>query len=408
MNFRNMLKSIFGGDGGKRTATVYKLLNSYEDYFYPVSDRIYDDATVRTCIDAIAKNVAKLKICHNRRKGDAVTLVEGRLNGLLSSRPNEYMSTYDFLYKLVTQVYCHNNGFVYIRRDKDGNVTGFYPLDYGSVKLVEFDGELYCKFAFLQAGYVTVPYTSIIHIRKHFNGHDIFGESNRKILDENLGLLTTLKQGLKKAIQEGSRIKGLLKFTGVIRPEDQQAQLDVFVKGIKATTNGAGIGTTDAKADFVELKSQNTTADNGQMDLVREDVYRYFGVSEKIITAIYTESEWNAFFESVIEPLAIQLSQEFTAKVFTEKERGYGNEITFTMNRLEYVNLDSKVKLVQVLQQTGVMTINELREIFGFSALPDGGKRLVSLNYVNSEKQDKYQVNEDDKQPLEKGENDDE
>ena len=124
-------------------------------------------------------------------------------------------------------------------------------------------------------------------------------------------------------------------------------------------------------------------------------MYRYFGISEKIITANYTESEWNAFFESVIEPLAIQMSQEFTSKVFSEKERGYGNEITFTMNRLEYVSLDSKVNLVQVLQQTGVMTINELREIFGFSALPDGGKRLVSLNYVNSEKQDKYQVNED-------------
>ena len=90
-----------------------------------------------------------------------------------------------------------------------------------------------------------------------------------------------------------------------------------------------------------------------------------------------------------------------------EKERGYGNAITFTMNRLEYVSLDSKVNLVQVLQQTGVMTINELREIFGFSALPDGGKRLVSLNYVNSEKQDKYQVNEDVK-ITEEGESKDE
>lgn len=404
-----MLKNIFGGNE-KNTATVYKLLNSYDNYFHPIANSIYDDATVRTCIDAIAKNVAKLKVCHNRRKGDAVTLVDGNINFLLRARPNEYMSTYDFIYKVVSQVYCYNNSFVYIKRDDKGNVVGLYPLDYGAVNLVEHGGEMYCKFAFLQAGYVTVPYTSIIHLRKHFNNHDVFGDSNRAILEENLSLLTTLKQGLQKAVKEGSRIKGLLKFTGVIRPEDQQAQLDAFVKGIRATTNGSGIGTTDAKADFVELKSQNTTADNNQMNLVREDIYRYFGVSEKIITANYTESEWNAFFESVIEPLAIQMSQEFTAKVFSEKERGHGNEITFTMNRLEYVNLDSKVKLVQVLQQTGVMTINELREIFGFSALPDGGKRLVSLNYVNSEKQDKYQVNEDDKsfkQTTEKGDNND-
>lgn len=395
MDFRNMLKGVFGTGGDKKTATVYKLLNSYENYFYPVADCIYDDATVRTCIDAIAKNVAKLKISHNRRKGDAVTLVENRLNYLLGTRPNEYMSAYDFIYKIVSQVYCHNNSFTYIKRDQLGNIIGFYPLDYGAVSLVEYDGEMYCKFAFMQAGFVTVPYTSIIHIRKHFNTHDIFGDSNKEILGENLSLLTTLKQGLKKAVKEGSRIKGLLKFTGILRPEDQQAQLDLFTNNIKSTSNGSGIGATDAKADFIELKSQNTTANDTQMNLVREDIYRYFGVSEKIITANYTESEWNAFFESVIEPMAIQMSQEFTAKVFSEKERGYGNEITFTMNRLEYVSLDSKVNLVQVLQQTGVMTINELREIFGFSALPDGGKRLVSLNYVNSEKQDKYQVNED-------------
>jgi HK97 family phage portal protein len=395
MDFRNMLKGVFGTGGDKKTATVYKLLNSYENYFYPVADCIYDDATVRTCIDAIAKNVAKLKISHNRRKGDAVTLVENRLNYLLGTRPNEYMSAYDFIYKIVSQVYCHNNSFTYVRRDPVGNIIGFYPLDYGSVSLVECEGEMYCRFAFMQAGFVTVPYTSIIHIRKHYNNHDVFGDSNKAILEENLSLLTTLKQGLKKAVKEGSRIKGLLKFTGILRPEDQQAQLDLFTNNIKSTSNGSGIGTTDAKADFIELKSQNTTANDTQMNLVREDIYRYFGVSEKIITANYTESEWNAFFESVIEPLAIQMSQEFTAKVFSEKERGFGNEITFTMNRLEYVSLDSKVNLVQVLQQTGVMTINELREIFGFSALPDGGKRLVSLNYVNSEKQDKYQVNED-------------
>ena len=289
-----MLKGVFGTGGDKKTATVYKLLNSYENYFYPVADCIYDDATVRTCIDAIAKNVAKLKISHNRRKGDAVVQVDNRLNYLLGTRPNEFMSAYDFIYKIVSQCYCHNNSFTYIKRDQLGNIIGFYPLDYGAVSLVEYDGEMYCKFAFMQAGFVTVPYTSIIHIRKHFNTHDIFGDSNKEILGENLSLLTTLKQGLKKAVKEGSRIKGLLKFTGILRPEDQQAQLDLFTSNIKSTSNGSGIGSTDAKADFIELKSQNTTADNNQMNLVRDDVYRYFGISEKIITANYTESEWNA------------------------------------------------------------------------------------------------------------------
>ena len=72
-----------------------------------------------------------------------------------------------------------------------------------------------------------------------------------------------------------------------------------------------------------------------QMKELRDAVYRYFGVNEKIISGDYNEDQWNAFYESTIEPIAVQLSLEFTSKLFTNRAR-HGNEIVFEANRLQY------------------------------------------------------------------------
>jgi HK97 family phage portal protein len=372
--------------------TQYKLLNSYDNYFSPYDGNSYDDATVRTCIDAIAKNAAKLKPSHIRRQNGKVVNTDSALNGLLFTRPNEYMSTYDFLYKIVTQLFSYNNAFAYVKTDPMGNIVGIYPIDYDGIELREYQGQLYCRFAFGQTGQITVPYGDLIHLRRHYNRGDIFGESNERPLKSPLNILNTVKQALENAVKNCTKLRGYLKFVGTVRDEDKKAAVDDFNNKFTDTKSATGIAAIDSRAEYHQLTSDIQTADHGQMSFAREDIYRYFGLSEKIITSSYSEEEWTAFYESVIEPLAIQLSQEFTAKLFTEREKGYGNEVVFLTNRLEYASLKSKTAMIQVLQQTGILTINEAREVFGYNALPDGDKRLVSLNYVDSQKQNKYQV----------------
>lgn len=401
INFRSMFSNVFGKPDHSTDLVTQqiKLLNSYDNYFVPYDGNSYDDATVRTCIDAIARNAAKLRPAHIRRQNNKVINAASSLDSLLSTRPNEYMSSYDFLYKLVTQLYSYNNAFAYVKTDGSGNVLGIYPINYNSLELREYQQELYCRFTFGQSGQITVPYTSLIHLRRHFNRGDIFGESNEQPLQQPLNILNTLKQALENAVKNCTKLRGYLKLAGILKPDDQKNVLDDFTSkfiSVNGVNAGSGIAILDSKTDYHELTSDIKTADNEQMSYCREDIYRYFGLSEKIITNSYTEEEWTAFYESVIEPIAIQLSQEFTAKIFSEREKGYGNEVVFQSNRLEYASLKSKTSMIQVLQQTGILTINEARAIFGFDAIPDGDKRLVSLNYVDSDKQNKYQVGTDD------------
>ena len=97
----------------------------------------------------------------------------------------------------------------------------------------------------------------------------------------------------------------------------------------------------------------------------------------------------------MIEPIAIQLSLEFTSKLFTEREKGFGNEIIFESNRLAYVSTKTKIDLINTLMPLGLLSLNEARELFNMSAVEDGDKRLVSLNYVESTKQNQYQIGAD-------------
>lgn len=394
MNLRSMFWSIFGKQdyAPDLESTSFRLLNTYDDYFCPFDGEAYDDPTVRACIDVIAKNLAKLKPQHIRRVDGKVFKADTNLDTMLSTRPNEFMNAYDFLYKIASQLYSYNNAFVYVKTDPTGRIVGLYPLSYSDMELRQVGNDMYCRFNFLQGGRITVPYTDLIHLRRHFNRGDIFGESNERPFRYLIKMLTICKQALENAIKNCMKLRGYLKFNSVMRPEDQQKELQKFTDAFTNVFKGTGIGAVDSKSDYQQLTSDIQTADHQQMNYFRDDVYLYFGINENIVKGNYNEEQWVAFFQNVIEPIAIQMSQEFTDKVFTEREKGFGNEVVFQVNRLEYASLKNKTAMAQVLQQTGILTVNEFREIFGFAAVEDGDKRFVSLNYVNSQQQDKYQV----------------
>ena len=101
----------------------------------------------------------------------------------------------------------------------------------------------------------------------------------------------------------------------------------------------------DPNGHFVQLTPQNTTVPTTQAQFLRDNIYRYYGLNDKILTSTYSESDWNAFYESVIEPIALQLSLEFTYKLLSDRERGFGNKIIFTSNRLQYASLQTRMTI---------------------------------------------------------------
>lgn len=401
VELRTMISNIFGKLTGKKDLTRAKLLNGWSNDYVPFDGEAYDNATGRNCIDTIARHAGKLHPHHIIRKnGNIMKNADSRLQYLLSVRPNWLMTASEFIEKIVAQFYCYNNLFVYIQRDMRGDVVALWPLNFNNLELFEDKkGRLYCRFTFGTGDQATVPYEEMIHIRRHFNRDDIFGDPEGRILKEDIDLLKAVKTAVINVVRNFHKLRGIIQWTGTVRPEDQESMWKKFVDSFAGPSNGSGIGSLDNRGKFQQLTTDTQTFESGQMKFARDNLYKYFGVSEEIVSGKYKEEEYQAFYESVIAPIAIKLSQEFTAKIFTPKERGFGNEIVFEGNRLAYMSTASKVRIAEAMIPAGAIKRNEIRELFGYAGLPgkEGEEIVVSLNYVKAKDQSLYQTGKDDK-----------
>ena len=412
MEIRSMFNNIFGGlfNSGPRELTRAKLLNGYSNDFIPFDGEAYDNATGRNCIDTIARHVGKLHPRHIVRKnGNIVKNADSRLQYLLANRPNPLMTASEFLEKITAHSYCHNNLFVFIQRDMQGNVMALWPLNFNSTELFEDQkGNLYCRFTFGSGEQATVPYEELIHIRRHYCRDEIFGDPEGKILTEDINLLKAVKTSIINVVKNFTKLRGIIQWTGTVRPEDQESMWKKFVESFAGPSNGSGIGSLDNRGKFQQLTTDTQTFSDKQMAFARDNLYKYFGINEHVVAGTFSEEEYQAFYESTIAPIAIKLSQEFTEKLFTLKERGFGNEVVFEANRLAYMSTASKVKIAVAMIPAGAIKRNEIRELFGYAGLPgkEGEEIVVSLNYVKSSDQSQYQIGKDNDKKKKKPIND--
>lgn len=395
MEFRNLLSTIFGNNKPPINLENAQLINSFNSLITNYNSEIYNDLTVRSCVDTIARHVSKLKPVHIIKDEDGRHLQSTTINSLLNSRPNIYMSTADFLYKVTSQLLYYGNAFIFLQKDTQNNIISFYPIDFATCELKEVNNALYLKFNFYTGKTIAVPYTDIIHIRRNFSSHDFLGQDAYQPLQETLSNLFKARRSISNKVENSGKISGVLKIKGNVGQENWITQAKTFAKNFMSFSNDTGgIAAVDSSTDFVPITNKVESAEDTQLKYLQSEVYSYFGLTEAIVSGNYTETEWQAFYESIIESIKIQLSQEFTAKVFTDQERKYGNLIDFNSNRLTYASTANKVSMVKELGALGLLTTNEARELFDLPPVEDGDKRLVSLNYINAAKADEYQLKE--------------
>lgn len=396
MELRNLLSTIFKDTSQPIHLENAQLINSFNSLITNYNSEIYNDLTVRSCVDTIARHISKLKPVHIIKDQEGRHSQDSKINTLLSSRPNIYMSTADFLYKMTSQLLYYGNSFIYVQRDSNNDIYGFYPIDFATCELKEVNNALYLKFNFYTGKTIAVPYSDIIHIRRNFSSHDFLGQDAYQPLQETLSNLFKARRSISNKVENSGKLSGVLKIKGNVGQENWITQAKLFANNFMSFSNDTGgIAAVDSSTDFVPITNQVESAEDTQLKYLQKEVYSYFGITEAIVNGNYTETEWQAFYESTIEAIKIQLSQEFTAKIFTEQERKYGNIIDFNSNRLTYASTANKVSMIKELGALGLLTTNEARELFDLAPVEDGDKRLVSLNYINADKADEYQLNKE-------------
>ena len=381
----SMLSGLFARQTAQGKPQTFIEINSTFNSF---SGTGYNSAAFRAAVDAIARHTAKLQ-AHSADTG---------LETLLTQAPNAYMSAYDLLYKTAAAYFTHNNAFMLLQRGEPHpaqnsaqGIAAIYPLNPSSVEFRPgSDGALYLECTFPDGRKIAFPYTDIIHLRRHFLTNDLTGDSNAPLY-ALLDTADTLNQGISASVKNGTSIRGVLKFTSLVNPAQVKAEKEQFVSDYFNPANNGGIAATDQRFDFVPANIAPYSVPKEQVETITRQITDYLGVGASIVNGTYTENEFSAFYESIVEPFALQLAQEFRLKT--------GAEITFTAERMEFSSAATKIKLLHEAAPLGLITVNEARKLLALPPVKDGDRRLQSLNYVSADKADAYQLEESEVSP---------
>ena len=408
MQKRSLFSRIFGSDNSTpppQTATEFRLLDNEKAVFTSYSGDFANDPDVLTCVDAIARNGAKLHPKHlmnyKSKKDDKekIKSVKDNLYKLLANQPNELQNSYRFYYQVIAELKLYHNAIIYVSRDSNLKVKGLYPIKFSECKFYELNDDLWVKFKFGRSKERFVKYNNCIHLTDGYSKDGIFGGSTSPIV-KILSFKHILDEGIINAIRTTQSIKGVLKSQkAMLKPEDVKKMRDQFVQDFINNGDKSGIGGLDATTEFTPVKIEPTIASAEQTKNIDDKVLKYFGINEKIITSLYSENEWNAFYESIIEPIAIQMSAEFTNKLFTPTEKGFGNEIVFESSKLQYASNNTKIDMIRYCGN--ILTINEQREIFNLAPVENGDVFMIDQNHeindsVNDDNDSNKEGNEED------------
>ncbi len=382
-----------------------QMLNGYTPIFSQFGTNIYASDVVQQAVKCIVDEMKKLNPTHIRYNRNDPVPVSGTIQTLLND-PNPVMTTSEFLEKITWLLLLNYNAFIlptyYIYTNKDGTQVrvydGLYPLKPTFVEFIEDESNrLYVKMRFENNFETTIPYSDLIHIKYNYSineymGGDVSGQPDHKPVLDTLQLNQTLLEGVAKAMKASYAVNGVVKYNTML--DDGKTEAAMQELETKLRNSESGFLPLDLKSEFTPLERSTQLVDEATLKFIDEKILRNWGVPLSILTGDYTKEQYAAFYQKTLEPLIISISQAFTKKLFTRRERAFGNEIRLYPKDLIFMTVDQTLEMVNMLSNTGSIYENEKRVAFGLQPLPElEGKRYMSLNWVDVDIANQYQMN---------------
>lgn len=382
-----------------------QMLNGYTPIFSQFGTNIYASDVVQQAVKCIVDEMKKLNPTHIRYNRNDPVPVSGTIQTLLND-PNPVMTTSEFLEKITWLLLLNYNAFIlptyYIYTNKDGTQVrvydGLYPLKPTFVEFIEDESNrLYVKMRFENNFETTIPYSDLIHIKYNYSvneymGGDVSGQPDHKPVLDTLQLNQTLLEGAAKAMKASYAVNGVVKYNTML--DDGKTEAAMQELETKLRNSESGFLPLDLKSEFTPLERSTQLVDEATLKFIDEKILRNWGVPLSILTGDYTKEQYAAFYQKTLEPLIISISQAFTKKLFTRRERAFGNEIRLYPKDLIFMTVDQTLEMVNMLSNTGSIYENEKRVAFGLQPLPElEGKRYMSLNWVDVDIANQYQMN---------------
>ena len=362
---------------------------------------------VQQALKCIVDEMKKLNPTHVRFKGSDPVPVKSTVQDVLDN-PNPLMTTNEFLEKVCYLLLMNYNAFIIpTYRTWRETVNGqeverryyetLYPIQPTQVDFIEdASGRLFVHFWFWNGEDTTIPYDDVIHIRYNYSvnqymGGGILGQPDHEALLKTLQLNEQLLQGVAKAMNASYAVNGVVKYNTLIDDGTTEKNLQELERKLANSENG--FLPLDLKAEFIPLERKSAIVDDNTLKFVDEKILRHFGVPLPILTGDYTKEQYESFYQKTLEPLIKAISQALTKKLFTSREKAFGNRIELYPKELIFMTVTQTLEMIDILSPTGALFENEKRVALGLRPLPQlEGKRYQSLIWVEADKAAEYQT----------------
>lgn len=353
--------------------SYFRTLTAYRPHFTTWNGKLYESELVRSAIDARARHVSKLKV---EIQGSARPTLQTKLR----LKPNNWQTWSQFLYRLSTILDMQNTAVIVPVYDELMNPVGYYPVLPRKCEIVQDDdGTPFLRYEFAN-GERAADYLEECAIMTKFQyKDDFFGETNHA-LDPTMSLVHMNNEGIKEAIRNGATYRFTARMTNFSNTEDLKRERQRFSEAnLKADeANGGLLLFPNTYADIKELQNKGYSVPEAELREIRTSVYNYFAVNEDVLQSKAYGDAWSAFYESVIEPFAIQFSETMTQAMFSDRERAQGSLLMATSNRLQYMTTKEKLDVSSAMFDRGIWNRDDVRDVWNMSPLPDGqGKAYI-------------------------------
>ena len=350
---------------------LFETLTAYRPAFTTWDGQMYESELIRAVVDAKARHIAKLSVTFDSK-------IKAHLKAATRSGANPWQTWPQMLYRTSTILDMCNNCPIVPVLDEFDRTVGFFPVLPTSCELVESNGKVYMRYTFKGGQRAAIEFDRVALLTRHQFRDDIFGESNNA-LDATLALLDMQRQGIEEGVRNSATFRFMARLDNFAKPEDIAKERARFNKdNLQGESNGILLFPNTYK-DIQQVETSAYNVDPAQTKLIRENVFNYFGCNDKVLQSSAMGDELDAFFAGSIEPLAIQLSDGLTRMVYTPEEIRAGSKVLVTANRLQYMSMSDKISFAQGMTDRGMLKIDEVRELFGYSALPDGQGQHVPM-----------------------------
>lgn len=397
---------------GPKEQKYIQMMNGMLPVFSQFGTNIYASDVVQQVLKCIVDELKKLQPTHIRQQDTDPIPVKGNVQNILNN-PNPTMTTTEFLEKISYMLLMNYNVFIIPTYevwtedevDASGNrikverrrYEALWPIKPTQVDFIEdAAGRIYVKFTFANGHVSTINYNDVIHIKYNFSVNDFMGgnemgQPDHQALIQTLDLNHTLLQGVAKAMKASYAVNAVVKYNTLMDEGKTQKALTELER--KLMNNESGFLPIDIKSEFIPIEKKIALIDKPTLEFVDSKILRTWRVPLCILQGDYTPQQYEAFYQSCLEPIIISMSQAFTKKIFTQRQISFGNQIMLYPEALVFMTMDQKLRMIENLSPTGGLFENEKRAIFGMRPDPELiGKRYISLNWIEANQAIDYQL----------------